>query len=374
MLAKRLARRGVVLSGGALAAVLLQNVASAGVPTSVVSSTIKAASLFAAGQAAAMGVISAKVAALSEGMLKAMLLTKIKIATVVVLMIAALAGAAGLIYQTQAAEQPKAKEEQAADKKDQKNSEEKQARDVAKAVSRYVFKSVAWIVVNPEVKEAARGTGTLIDRENRLLLTTYDLVHGGREFAVIFPRFDKAGEVIRERKEYLAGVKDKNTIYGKVLAFDRTADLALIQLDRVPDGVEALPLARNDLEVGDDLHLVGPVPTGETLWVDAPGAVRKVYTKQWIWVTPDKKSIPHETQVIEADLKTKVSHGRGTPCVNQRGALVGVTVDGEKGLPYCVEVSECERFVKDVFKAKVPALTGKTWERSERPLLPKREK
>jgi RNA polymerase sigma factor (sigma-70 family) len=40
MLAKRLARRGVVLSGGALAAVLAQNVASAGVPNSVVSSTI----------------------------------------------------------------------------------------------------------------------------------------------------------------------------------------------------------------------------------------------------------------------------------------------------------------------------------------------
>ena len=71
------------VSGGALAAVLSQNAASAGVPTSVVSSTIKAASLFAAGQAAATGVISAKVAALTEGVLKAMLLTKLKIATAV---------------------------------------------------------------------------------------------------------------------------------------------------------------------------------------------------------------------------------------------------------------------------------------------------
>jgi RNA polymerase sigma factor (sigma-70 family) len=53
MLAKKLAQRGVTLSGAALAAVLSQNAASAGVPTSVVSSTIKAATLFAAGQAAA---------------------------------------------------------------------------------------------------------------------------------------------------------------------------------------------------------------------------------------------------------------------------------------------------------------------------------
>src|SRR5260370_216146 len=52
MLAKRLARHGLAVSGGALAAVLSQSTASASVPTSVVSSTIKAASLFAAGQAA----------------------------------------------------------------------------------------------------------------------------------------------------------------------------------------------------------------------------------------------------------------------------------------------------------------------------------
>src|SRR5205814_1013979 len=40
MLAKRLAQRGVTLSAGTLAAVLTERVGSAGVPTSVVSSTI----------------------------------------------------------------------------------------------------------------------------------------------------------------------------------------------------------------------------------------------------------------------------------------------------------------------------------------------
>src|SRR5262245_5376688 len=50
MLAKRLTDRGVTLSGGVLAAVLAPNVASAGVPDSVVASTISAARLVAAGQ------------------------------------------------------------------------------------------------------------------------------------------------------------------------------------------------------------------------------------------------------------------------------------------------------------------------------------
>ena len=45
MLAKRFTQRGVTLSAGALAAVLVQEVASAGVPALVVSNTIKVASL-----------------------------------------------------------------------------------------------------------------------------------------------------------------------------------------------------------------------------------------------------------------------------------------------------------------------------------------
>src|SRR5262245_10737214 len=81
-LSKRLARHGLSVSGGALAALLSQKVASAGVPASVALHTIKAASLFAAGPGAA-GVISAEVAALTEGVLKTMILSKGKITTAI---------------------------------------------------------------------------------------------------------------------------------------------------------------------------------------------------------------------------------------------------------------------------------------------------
>lgn len=84
ILAKRLTRQGVTSSGGALAAVLSQQVALAHVPASVVDSTIKAASLLTAGKVAATGAISLKVAALTEGVLKTILLTKLKAAIAVV--------------------------------------------------------------------------------------------------------------------------------------------------------------------------------------------------------------------------------------------------------------------------------------------------
>ena len=106
MLAKRLARHGLTVSGAALAAVLSQNVGSAGVPTSVVSSTIKAAGLFAAGQTAATGVISTKVAALTEGVLKAMFLHKTKSVAAVLMVVAALGICAGGVLQRIQAQVP----------------------------------------------------------------------------------------------------------------------------------------------------------------------------------------------------------------------------------------------------------------------------
>lgn len=97
LLAKRLTRRGGALSGGALAVALARN-ASAGVPDSVMSNTISAASCFAAGQVAT-GLVSVKVAALAEGVLKAMLVSKLKSAFVLMLVIGMLGWGGGIVVR-----------------------------------------------------------------------------------------------------------------------------------------------------------------------------------------------------------------------------------------------------------------------------------
>jgi RNA polymerase sigma factor (sigma-70 family) len=85
MLAKRLTRRGVALSGGVQVVVLSQKVASACVPTSVVSLTIRAVTLVAAGRGAAAGGVSVKVAALTQGVIKTMLMNRLKVGSAVLL-------------------------------------------------------------------------------------------------------------------------------------------------------------------------------------------------------------------------------------------------------------------------------------------------
>jgi RNA polymerase sigma factor (sigma-70 family) len=77
-LAKRLARHDLGVLSGALATDLAQKSLSDGPPASVVSSTIEAASLVAEGRATTVGLVSVKVAALTEGVLTTMLMTRIK--------------------------------------------------------------------------------------------------------------------------------------------------------------------------------------------------------------------------------------------------------------------------------------------------------
>lgn len=112
MLARRLSRRGAPLSVASLTALLAQESASAGAPTRLIGSTAQAASLFAARRAATAGLISAKVAALTGEVLKVMLLSKMKFAAAMVLMVSALAaGGTGLAYWARATE-PTSQEEQ----------------------------------------------------------------------------------------------------------------------------------------------------------------------------------------------------------------------------------------------------------------------
>jgi RNA polymerase sigma factor (sigma-70 family) len=82
-LAKRLTRQSIVVSAGGLSLKMGQQAIAANVPTSVVRSTIRAATSFAA-TASGKGIVGIRVADLTEGVLKMMWLNKIKAAAAVV--------------------------------------------------------------------------------------------------------------------------------------------------------------------------------------------------------------------------------------------------------------------------------------------------
>src|SRR5262249_46503490 len=107
LLRERLTHRGVSLSTGLLLAVLAEGALSAPVSATLREGTVKAAILFAAGQGAVAGAISSQIIVLTEGVLRAMLLTKLKIAAAVVLGAMAVGlGAGGFWHMAAAAKSP----------------------------------------------------------------------------------------------------------------------------------------------------------------------------------------------------------------------------------------------------------------------------
>jgi RNA polymerase sigma factor (sigma-70 family) len=109
LLAKGLARHGLMLSGGAVGAVLAPGSASASLPLALVRATVKAATSVAAGQAAA-GVISGQVAALTDGMLRTLAMIRRQLVTAALVALAAIGLAGGVVvcWRPAAAENAKA--------------------------------------------------------------------------------------------------------------------------------------------------------------------------------------------------------------------------------------------------------------------------
>jgi RNA polymerase sigma factor (sigma-70 family) len=97
LLARRMTRHGLALSATALAAALSQGAASAGGLVPAMTSVIQVAAALAAGKVPPAGAISARVAALKEGVLKAMLLAKLKVVTLVLVVLAVVGAACTLV-------------------------------------------------------------------------------------------------------------------------------------------------------------------------------------------------------------------------------------------------------------------------------------
>jgi RNA polymerase sigma factor (sigma-70 family) len=140
ILCSRLTRRGLILSGALLSTALTQDLAAAAVPPTLVIPTLQAAVIAAAGRSVT-SMVPAQVTALTEGVLRAMMMTKLKIATVGILTLVGLGAGVGVCarYAVVGAAQGDASKVVAKDappvqKKDEKDpAQEKLLKELAEA-------------------------------------------------------------------------------------------------------------------------------------------------------------------------------------------------------------------------------------------------
>jgi S1-C subfamily serine protease len=200
------------------------------------------------------------------------------------------------------------------------------------------------------------GTGWVIDREKKLLITNHHVVSpDGKavadEVLVLFPDYQKDRVVLQIEAYFEAPGKPKGRpVRGKVVDSDARRDLAVIQLEELPPSMGELKLAADSPEPGDRLHSIGNPGVSRGLWVYTPGVVRTVVQRQ---ITYKGGQTVH-ARVIETT--SPINPGdSGGPVVNDAGELVGVTsgqlVPDEKNfvslMSFCIDVSEVRTFLED---------------------------
>jgi S1-C subfamily serine protease len=218
-----------------------------------------------------------------------------------------------------------------------------------------LLKSTVWVVV-PRSRDSvtnrmlvATGSGSLVDRARRLVLTNYHVVgKEGENVLVAFP-VHQSGKTaaVAERAFYQNMISNGRGIHGKVIAREPRCDLALIQLDTVPDDARQLPLARESPSPGQDVHSVGNPGQSGALWVYTPGKVRQVY-HHWWRSGSGKDRLDLDARIVET--QSPINRGdSGGPLVNNKGELVGVTqghlLDAQQ-ISLFIDVSEVREFLK----------------------------
>lgn len=215
--------------------------------------------------------------------------------------------------------------------------------DAGVRVYRDVLKSTVW-VHSIRGTTLATGSGSLIDRRRQLVLTNYHVVGDADRVTVFFPAY-RDGRPVAEKSYYNRRARELG-IRGRVVARDKRADLALIQIERVPSGAQALSLSPTPVAPGQAVHSIGNPGRSDALWVYTPGKVRQVYHKRWRAKLEDRV-VEFDAEVVETDSPTNAGDSGG-PLVNDKGELVAVTEGGAidaQLLSTFIDVSEVQRLL-----------------------------
>ncbi len=188
-------------------------------------------------------------------------------------------------------------------------------------IYRRTLRSVGWVLA----ADAGKGTGWIIDRSRRRLITCAHVVGDNKTIDVVFP-VRQNDSIVADRAYYFEHMTDLRAagkvVRGSVLKCNRAVDLALVELDSLPAGVEELPLAADGARPGDRVQLIGCRYDVDALWAHSGGAVSQVETLHKGYFSGGKE-YAKGASVLTAYVPINEGDSGG-PLVNEGGAVVGV--------------------------------------------------
>lgn len=204
--------------------------------------------------------------------------------------------------------------------------------------------STVWVLAKSS-EGTSSGTGVLIDADRKLVITNAHVVGDCRNAVLFFADMENGRPKV-DRQHYYDNVK-KLGLRGRIVAVDRKRDLALIEIDRIPEGAKPAILAPTSALPGEAVNSVGNPGASEALWGFTSGTVRSVYKK-----TFRSGAGEHEFTVLETQAPIN-SGDSGGPVVNAKGELVAVAQaisPKARLVTYCVDISEVRDFLDSPWK------------------------
>lgn len=210
---------------------------------------------------------------------------------------------------------------------------------------------IAWV----RVENDQAGAGFVVDTDRRWLVTCRHLVADRRTVDVFFPWVEQ-GRLITDRAAYLrnrTSLRERGLVVtGTVRRTSEAADLALVELARLPAGTAALVLAQELPVPGETLCVVGHRLDLETLWNVTIGPLRATgrLTDGYFWrgtrLAADAHVLIGQLPIEEGD--------SGGPVLNTRGEVVGLAAALRRQCPLaavCVSAAEITAFLRETMSA-----------------------
>ena len=214
---------------------------------------------------------------------------------------------------------------------------------------------VVWIVA-----EGGTGSGVLISKNYRLVVTNAHVPKDDREVQVFFAVRDSSGNIVRARPFY-SNMDHQNTLKrlgyftrGRVIAkYNHLADepdLAIIELDGFP--ATAIPLK---LPASIDYSKLEGQPLGQPVHILGHPDERPL----WQWKAGFFKEKKDGDLLIYADAYFGNSGG---PVLNEDGSLIGITkaINQDKGIAFAVPTSSIIDIYKTIEEVKVFSIYNNT--------------
>lgn len=133
--------------------------------------------------------------------------------------------------------------------------------------------SVVWILAASGNSMRSSGSGVLIDKDRKFIVTNQHVIDNAEGVYVFFPYRDQNGRLEKDQDFYLNNVEwlveERYATRGRVIAQNVENDLAIVQLDWLPSTAREIQhdFSRNveeSMKRGDKVHILGN--PGNRLW------------------------------------------------------------------------------------------------------------